>query len=236
MVNIIIPTIRNLLRIDSLTTAIRAAIGWPMLATGLFFLTALIGSILPANNSWQQPDGDGVQLFVESNGVHVGLVVPLTAAGEDISDIVKPGHLNDPDDYGTHIMIGWGHAGVYRNAETWADVRAADVWDAATGSDDTLIHIYHRSNPKPAAHRKPLRVTIAQYKFIIREIRRNFRADSYGQIPHYPAYGDDNLFYAATGRYSAFHTCNEWVASLLRRSGVRVGVWTPFAGGVMRWF
>ena len=31
-------------------------------------------------------------------------------------------------------------------------------------------------------------------------------------------------------------TCNEWTGSILRNAGVRIGAWTPFNSGVMRWF
>jgi Protein of unknown function (DUF2459) len=45
-----------------------------------------------------------------------------------------------------------------------------------------------------------------------------------------------DVFYTAQGRYSALNTCNSWTRDRLAEAGVRVGRWTPFAGGVMRWF
>ena len=188
---------------------------------------ALVGSHIPANTDWQQPE-DGVDLFVETNGVHVSLVVPMA----DLSDLLRPGHLADPALYGTHAMIGWGHAGVYRNAETWGEVRPSDVGSAIFGSDDVLLHVYHITGPQPALHRKKFRVTNAQYSQIIAEIRASFSP----QTTVITAYGPDNLFYEAKGRYTAINTCNEWTAGLLRRAGVRVGIWTPMPGGLMRWF
>lgn len=202
---------------------------------GLFFLAALIGSIIPANSGWQEPD-DGIELFVQTNGVHVSLIVPMQEGGEDLSDLVKPGDLTRSDQYGTHAMIGWGHQGVYRSGESWSKVRFADIVDAATGSDEVLLHIYHRVRPDQTEHRRAFRVTAAQYRFIIGEIRDSFHLDESGGSITSPGYGSDNVFYAAKGHYSAVNTCNEWIADLLRRAGVRIGVWTPFAGGVMRWF
>jgi len=202
---------------------------------GLFFGALLLGSIIPANTGWQEPD-DGIELFVETNGVHVSLIVPMQAAGEDLSDLIRPGDLATPDVYGTHAMIGWGHEGVYRSGSSWAEVRWADILAAATGSDDVLLHVYHRVRPHAAAHRKAFRVTPVQYRHIIADIRRSFSLDAQGRSIASPAYGDGDVFYAATGYYSAGHTCNEWTAGLLRRAGVRIGIWTPLPGGVMRWF
>ena len=205
----------------------RALVGWPLLTIGLYMAAALLGSQIPANASWRQPQ-EGVDLFVETNGVHVSLIVPMN----DLRDLIRSEHLADPALNGTHAMIGWGHAGVYRNAETWDDVRPNDVGSAIFGSNEVLLHIYHVNSPRAALHRKKLRVTIEQYRHIIADIRGSFAP---GAIS-YTAYGPDNVFYEATGRYTAIHTCNEWTGGLLRRAGVRIGVWTPMPGGVMHWF
>jgi uncharacterized protein (TIGR02117 family) len=198
-------------------------------------VAALIGSHIPANNNWRQP-AEGIDIFVETNGVHVSLIVPKIAAGEDLSDLVRPDQLSDPALFGTHFMIGWGHRAVYRNAQTWADVKSGDVASAIIGSDSTTLHIYHLVDPIPLRHRKMLRVSNAQYRSIVAQIRQAFRLDAQKRSSAYPAYGADNLFYDAKGHYSAINTCNTWTGSVLKRAGVKIGFWTPLAGGVMRWF
>jgi Protein of unknown function (DUF2459) len=54
----------------------------------------------------------------------------------------------------------------------------------------------------------------------------------------FSGYGADDRFFAAQPefRYSALFTCNNWTSAALKRAGVRIGVWTPMPGGVMRWF
>lgn len=225
----------KLFHVHSWGSALRAAIGWPLLLIGLFMLAAWVGSSIPANADWSEPK-DGVEIFVETNGVHVSLIVPVAAEGEDLSDVIRPDQMSDPFLYGTHAMIGWGHAGVYRNARTWAEVRSGDVVSAVFGSNDTLLHVYHRINPAANIYTKSIRVTPEQYHQIIAQIRARFRLNKEGRSIAFPAYAADNIFYAANGHYSAIYTCNEWTGSVLRNAGVRVGIWTPFAGGVMRWF
>jgi uncharacterized protein (TIGR02117 family) len=225
----------KLFRINSVGTALRALIGWPLLAIGLFFLAALLGSFVPVNNGWREP-AEGIPIFVETNGVHVSLIVPISAAGEDLSDLIRPEDLSNRDLYGTHAMIGWGHGAVYRNAQTWADVQSGDILSAFFGSDDTTLHIYHLIDPQPTSFRKRFRVSVAQYRHIMKDVRASFRLTKDGKSKAYPAYGPDNLFYDSKGYYSALYTCNEWTADLLRRAGVRMGIWAPMPGGVMRWF
>lgn len=225
----------KLFRINNLWTALRAIAGWPSLLLGLYMAAALIGSHIPANNGWR-PAAEGVDIFVETNGVHVSLIVPMAAAGEDLSDLIRPEHLHNRDLFGTHAMIGWGHGRVYRNARTWDDVKSGDIMSATIGSDFTTLHVYHLVNPQPLLHRKKLRVSNAQYGAIIRQIRATFRLNSRGQSVAHPAYDADNLFYDSKGHYSAIHTCNNWTGNILRNAGVRIGVWTPLPGGIMRWF
>jgi uncharacterized protein (TIGR02117 family) len=225
----------KLFRIHNRWSLLRALIGWPACLAALYMLAALIGSITPTNYAWVPPQ-QGIPVFVETNGIHVSVIVPVSANGQDLSDLVRPEHLSDTNLYGTHLMIGWGHKAVYRNARTWADVRSGDVASAATGSDQTTLHIYHLVNPKPLPDRKMFMVTPSQYRKIILQIRASFKAGPDGKTTAYPAYGPSNIFYDAHGNYSAFNTCNNWTGRVLRNAGIRVGVWTPFAGGVMRWF
>jgi uncharacterized protein (TIGR02117 family) len=225
----------KLFRINSLWTAMRALAGWPLLVIGLYMAAALVGSHVPANQDWKQP-GDGIGIFVETNGVHVSLIVPMSAAGEDLSDLIRPDQLTNATLYGTHAMIGWGHGRVYRNARTWGDVKSGDITSAIVGSDYTTLHIYHLIDPQPMPHRRAFKVTPQQYRSIIRQIRETFRLNDRGESVAHPAYGTDNLFYDSKGHYSAVNTCNSWTGGILRNAGVRMGGWTPLPGGVMRWF
>jgi hypothetical protein len=42
-------------------------------------------------------------------------------------------------------------------------------------------------------------------------------------------------YFDSLGRYTIFNTCNTWVGNRLAAAGVKVGRWTPLAGGVMKW-
>jgi uncharacterized protein (TIGR02117 family) len=225
----------KLFRIYNFASAIRAAVGWPALIIGLFLISAFVGGAIPSNNHWTEPD-KGTEIFVETNGVHVSLILPMSSAGGDLSDLIRPEHLQDPANFGTYVMIGWGHAAVYRNAKTWADVKSGDIASAVVGSNETTLHVYHLTNPRPTSFRKSFIVRQSELRSIISQVRATFRTDATGRTSAYPAYGPDNLFYDSFGHYDAINTCNSWTGRILRNAGIRVGIWTPLPDGIMRWF
>lgn len=201
-----------------------------------YLLAALLGSIFPANQDWQGPE-DGIQLYVETNGLHTGIIMPIISDAHDWSDLIRPEHLDDPSQYGTHLLIGWGHEGVYRRAQHWEDLQVTDAVSAVLGSNDTLIHVYHLTYPQAYPHyRRGFKVSEAEYRKLVAAIRPRFVLDKNGNPRPSKGYGQDDLFYQSRGHYNAFYTCNSWTGDVLRQAGVRTGSWTPFQGGVMRWF
>ena len=202
----------------------------------LYLLAALAGSLLPANPDWQSPD-DGIELFVETNGLHTGIVMPIWNEIHDWTPLVRPEDLADPSRYGSHILVGWGHEGVYRNTRTWQDLRASDAISAIFGSDHVLVHVDHLQYPQAYPHyRRRLVVSPAEYRKIAAAIEARFLLDDQYRSQPSPGYGASDLFYRSHGHYNAFHTCNNWTGEVLQQAGIRTGLWTPFQGGVMRWF
>lgn len=202
----------------------------------LYLIAALFGSILPANQFWKSTD-DGIELFIETNGLHTGIIMPMRSDVHDWSILVRPEHLSDPIRYGSHILVGWGHEGVYRNAEHWQDLRFKDAASAVFGSDEVLLHVYHLNYPQTyPQYRRGFKVSEAEYRLIVDAIKDRFVLDETGQAIPSKGYGKSDLFYLSRGHYNAFYTCNSWTSDVLRQAGIRTGIWTPFQGGVMRWF
>lgn len=202
----------------------------------LYLIAALFGSIFPANQFWESPD-EGIELFIETNGLHTGIVMPMRSDAHDWGTLIRPEHLDDPARYGTHILVGWGHEGVYRNAEQWQDLRFKDAASAIIGSSNVLLHVYHLNYPQVyPPYRRSFKVSEAEYRLIVEAIERRFVLNEAGQPIPSKGYGKNDLFYKSRGHYNAFYTCNSWTGDVLRQAGVRMGIWTPFQGGVMRWF
>jgi uncharacterized protein (TIGR02117 family) len=192
----------------------------------------LIGGMVPSNAGWSVP-AQGVTLYVESNGVHTGIIMPKVAAGVDWRGVFPARDLADPR-YGgfDHVSVGWGERDFYIGTPTWSDLKVATVAAAAVGSDRTLVHVDHVPRPKADGEVRRLVVRPAEYRRLAAYVRASLVP---GGARHRGYYRYD-VFYAAHGRYSAIHTCNAWVGDALRFAGVRVGAWTPFPATVMRWF
>lgn len=202
-----------------------------------YVAAGLIGGSIPANAGWR-PSADGVTIYVESNGVHTDLVVPVAAAGVDWRGLIRPGDIADPR-YAAydHLAIGWGEARFYRETPHWADVRPMTVLHAAFGSDQTLLHVEHIPAPPIGPDARPVQLSEAQYRRLAAFIRASFAPARPGARPMiFHGYDDFDAFYSAFGRYDALMTCNAWTGAALRAAGVRVGRWTPFAVTVMGWF
>lgn len=214
---------------------IRVALALAMVVA-LYAAAGTIGGWIPTNRGWRPPER-GIRIFIESNGVHTGIVVPKLVAGDgwrvDWRPLVRADHLRDPR-YGAydHLSFGWGEHAFYLETPTWADVKPATVLAAAIGSDRTLVHVDHVPAPHVTGSARSVVLRPDEYRRLAAYIRATFAA----RPGHRPGYGPYDAFYDARGRYSAITTCNAWTGAALRHAGVRVGAWTPFPSTVMRWF
>jgi uncharacterized protein (TIGR02117 family) len=197
-----------------------------------YVAAGLIGGAIPANNGWRAPD-DGVVIFVETNGIHTGLVLPKVAAGVDWRGLARARDLGDPR-YAVYpyIAVGWGDRAFYLGTPTWADVKPGTALAAAIGSEHTLLHVDHIPRPRPAADERAIVLRPDEYRRLAAFVRASVRAGGHS----YRGYDAYDAFYDATGRYSALRTCNAWTGEALRAAGVRVGRWTPFPVTVTWWF
>jgi len=208
-----------------------AILAFMLVAVALFALAGWIGSAIPRNADWQE-SGRGVEIMVETNGVHTALILPLVTPQKDWRRDFPAADLAVPHRPYTHLSISWGEREVFLNTPTWWDLSPIAVARILGIGGDGLLHVAHYVRPAPSEDARPLTLTPAQYARLVAAIERS-------SPPHprtrYPGYGPQDVFYDAPGRYTAANTCNQWTSNMLAAAGVRTGSWTPFAGGVMKW-
>ncbi len=203
-----------------------------LLVVGVYATAGMIGGSIPANAGWRQP-ADGVRIYVEDNGIHTGIVLPVAAAGVDwrgtfpASDLADPRYANFD-----HIAVGWGDRAFYVETPNWRDLNLTLVARAAIGSSRTVLHVEHVPAPPVGTAVREIILTPEQYRRLAAFVRASIGPG--GKVAS--GYGPDDAFYDARGTYSAIATCNEWTGRALRHAGVRVGAWTPFPVTVMGWF
>ncbi len=199
-------------------------------------VAAWIGSTIPQNSGWTQPD-DGVDIMVETNGAHTSIVVPIVSDQKDWRETFPSAARAAPSGtMPTHIAIGYGEREVFLHVPTWGDLKPGTALRIAVTGGDALLRVSHYIRPAPSEYHRPLRITHDQYTQLVAaietampdlepgEIREEFRG----------SYADD-IYYDALGDYTLRNTCNTWVGDRLADAGIPMGLWTPFAGGVMKW-
>jgi uncharacterized protein (TIGR02117 family) len=206
-------------------------LAWLALAVGLFVGAAWIGSSLPRNSGWNEP-ATGVPIMVETNGVHTAIVMPLVTAQKDWRGAFPASDLAEPDRPYTHVSVSWGERAVFLDTPTWADLSPLTAIRAATGGDG-LLHVAHYVRPAASDTARTFRLRSAEYARLVAAIEAQVVPPA-ARVRH-PGYDDWDVFYDAPGRYHLGKTCNQWTSDTLAAAGIRVGLWTPFAGGVMKW-
>ena len=209
----------------------RAAGAWLALAIGLFMLAGWLGSSIPRNASWREP-ARGVEIMLETNGVHTAIVMPLATRYKDWRRDFPAADLAAPARPYTHVSVSWGERAVFLDTPTWADLRPGDALRAAIGSRG-LLHVAHYVRPAPGPNHRVLRLRPDEYRRLVRQIEAQVVAPERREV--LPGYEDWDVFYTAPGTYHLGNTCNQWTSDRLAAAGVRTGWWTPFAGGVMKW-
>jgi uncharacterized protein (TIGR02117 family) len=198
----------------------------------IYVLAGWAGSSLPRNSDWREA-AEGVEILVETNGVHTAIVMPLVTPQKDWRADFPVADIAAPDRPYTHVAVSWGEREVFLNTPTWADLSPLTVLRIVTVGGEGLLHVAHYVRPAPNATTRPLRLSAADYARLVRRIEREVPPAA--QRRRYPGYGRQDAFYDAYGRYTPITTCNQWTGTMLGDAGIRTGRWTPFPGGVMKW-
>jgi uncharacterized protein (TIGR02117 family) len=214
-----------------LAKALGALLALVVLALLLFALAGWIGSSIPRNSDWREPES-GIRVLVGSNGVHTELVMPLVTPEKDWRRDFPAADLPVPDRGFTHVAVSWGEKEVFLNTPTWWDLSPVTVLRIVGIGGDGLLHVSHYVRPAPSDDFRPITLTPEQYRRLVAAVERSVPR---GQRVRYAGYGPEDVFYDAPGHYTASNTCNQWTSDMLAAAGVKTGWWTPFAGGVMKW-
>lgn len=211
------------------------AFAWIALILALVMLGAWIGSSIPRNGAWHEPD-TGVELMLETNGFHTAIVVPVVTPTKDWRDTFPEAGRVTPAGPVTHIAIGWGEEDVFLHTPAWQDLKIRSVLRIATKGGVGIVRVSPYVRPAPSEWHRPFTVTPEQYARLVRRIEATLvprRRDGTLAVLR-DSYSNDN-YYPARGRYTLGRTCNQWVSDTLAEAGVKIGWWTPFAGGVTKW-
>jgi uncharacterized protein (TIGR02117 family) len=188
-------------------------------------------------NADQQEPAEGVVIYLCSNDVHVDLVVPRRTDLIDWTGWFPASHVKGRQT-GSHVAFGWGNRRVYLEVPEWEDLTAKIALEAVLIPSPTVMHVSNIWRIEEVEDARRIVLTREQYGELVQHLQSGFALQKNGvpELIKQFSYGEYDGFYEGSGSYSAFVTCNEWSARGLRRAGVKVGRWTPFADQLMKHF
>ena len=208
----------------------------PVAFVVLFLLAAFIGSSVPRNSGWTEP-ASGIEIMVETNGVHTGIVMPVRSPVKDWRETFpSAGERRADGQIPTHVAIGWGEKEVFLHTPTWGDLKARTALRIALLGGEGLMRVGHYVRPAPSEWHRPIRLRPEEYARLVHRIEAALPPLPQGQTRYsYDSFEPGARNYDARGRYTLTNTCNQWVGDALAFAGMKIGAWTPLAGGVMKW-
>ena len=194
----------------------------------LYLVAALIGSLVPVNRGWSEPT-QGTTIYLADNGIHVDVIMPISAQGLDWTGVIPIGDFAAVDPNAGFIAFGAGEERVYLNTPTWWDITPRTIWSALAGGK-RVVHVEYVPSPDYAV--RQIRLRPEEYRRLWSSIRAEFANGRPQRIPH-KGYDCCDAFYRGVGKASAINTCNSWVADRFRLAGIKTSVWPPFIPGLV---
>jgi len=197
----------------------------------LYFLMVVFGTLIPVNTDFEQ-DPEGIKIYVESNGVHTDIVVPIHHELINWENTVDPKDFDPPDEIFKYIAFGWGDKGFYLYTPNWDDLKASTAIKATLLPSPTAMHVTYKEEAPIAGERsRELLISSESYQSLINYILSSFKFENEKtQLIDCCRYGNVNdNFYEANGSYHLFRTCNNWTNGALKEARVKTSLWAPFS-------
>lgn len=203
-----------------------------LLGLGLLYILAafLLAEVkrAPVARGEIPPGAEIYRYHACDNGVHVDIVLPVTGGGRDWRSFFPPSDFAGDVAQARYVSLGWGAQDFFASTPHWQDIRPGPVLRALFWLDDSVLHVTYHGDPAGMPHCRDLATDAAGKERLFSFIDATLAGNSPRRLP-LPGYGPADAFYAATGRYSLFRTCNMWSADALHVAGESVGVWSPFS-------
>jgi len=191
-----------------------------------YLVISLILTYITVNKSENETENNKL-VYLSSNGVHLNIIIHQN----DIVTELKNG-LEFIKDY-EYLSFGWGDENFYLNTPTWSDLTFENTFNALFLNSTSLIHLSRYRYIKNSW--KEVSLSEVELDKLNHYILESFQKDFDGNKIILPnsGYSKNDDFYKATGSYSCFKTCNSWVNSGFKESGLKACLWTPFDFGLM---
>jgi len=192
----------------------------------LYLIVSIILTSITINKS-SKNSSEGHTVYLSSNGVHLDIVIP--------KHLITPQLISDlkilPNN--TYLAFRWGDENFYLYTPQWKDLTFNNAFKALFLKSSTLVHLTKYNNIQKDWVKIDINDT--ELNKLNLYINKTFKLDKFKNkiiIPN-KGYSLNDDFYYANGSYSCFKTCNSWVNSAFKESGLKSCLWTPFDFGLL---
>lgn len=192
----------------------------------LYIFIALLLSYIPINPKISDSTQNKT-IYIKTNGVHLDIILHKNDLDSLLINNLKY------DEHDEYFAFSWGEKIFYLNTPTWGDLTFRNGFRALFLKNTTLVHLTRYT--KIRNDWVVIKVNQTQLANINHYLNSTFYINAYQQKVLLPNKGYDynDDFYEANGQYSLFNTCNTWVNTGLKQSGIKASLWTPFDFGLM---
>lgn len=191
-----------------------------------YLLISLLLTAIPVNQTRDQTDRE-TSIFLSTNGVHLDIVIPR----QNVDSVLLLGLAIEAST--NYLAFGWGDENFYLHTPTWSDLTLGNAVRAILLKSSTLMHLTRYRGQQ--ANWTEVKVSEAELRQLNAYLLASFQTDHNGQKILLPGqgYSSSDDFYKAVGSYSCLRTCNSWVNTGFRQSGLKACLWTPFDFGLL---
>lgn len=188
-------------------------------------VSVLLSMITVANDSPNAVKNNTI--YLRTNGAHLDIILPKTV----MTATLTHGLVTGVDD--AYFAFGWGDENFYLNTPTWGDLTVSTACEALFMNSPALLHVTRYETPQ--ANWIAIPASDDQIKKLCSYLQKTFTTDRAASKIILPnkGYSTTDDFYRATGSYSCFKTCNSWVNTGFKESGLTACYWTAFDFGLL---
>ncbi len=166
-------------------------------------------------------------IYLSTNGIHLNIIIPQN----NIDSLLLSGIKREPSDH--YFSFGWGDEDFYINTPIWGDLTFRNALKAMFLKSSTLVLITRYESQR--SDWIEIKISKTELEKLNMYLFNTFQLNENGMkiILENQGYTGVDDFYKAKGYYSCFNTCNSWVNSAFKESGLKSCLWTPFDFGLM---
>jgi uncharacterized protein (TIGR02117 family) len=196
-----------------------------------------IAAITPRRWGFTQTEPCDYKIYVSGDHFHTNLWVPVETPvfrWRDQLDLTQVG--GDASQF-RYLQFGWGDRIFFVETPSWEQVQLSNALRALfrPGNASALLVKGHAALPEmPNDTVRCLRLGKTDYLALMAFINNSFQTNGAGKQRLASGQDRQSSFYAATGTYSIFNTCNSWTADSLRAANVNTPLWAGLAPPLMQ--